>query len=136
MNPLTETVIWPHDNNEIYSLYDKIFDCRGHGWSNLQSVHINLPFKDELEFRKLHSAIRLLLPIIPALSASSPFADGTIHRNERYTPGFLRAKQIKPACRLLRAMSYLISLVTLPITERRFLNLSKRQFDPSTPRDF
>src|SRR5690606_10242960 len=44
MNPFTETVIWPHEYNEVYSLYNKIFDCRGHGWANLQSMHINLPF--------------------------------------------------------------------------------------------
>lgn len=76
MNPLTETQLWAHDNNEIYDLYNKIFDCRGHGWSNLQSVHINLPFANESEFNRLHSAVRLILPLIPALSASSPFADG------------------------------------------------------------
>jgi carboxylate-amine ligase len=72
MDPSSETVLWPHDNNEIYSLYDRIFGCRGHGWSNLQSVHINLPFANEDEFRRLHSAIRVILPIIPALAASSP----------------------------------------------------------------
>jgi len=44
MNPHTETHLWEHDNNEIYSLYNKIFDCNGHGWSNVQSMHINLPF--------------------------------------------------------------------------------------------
>src|SRR5688572_14444455 len=37
MDPNTETRLWPHDNNEVYSIYNKIFDCRGHGWSNLQS---------------------------------------------------------------------------------------------------
>ncbi|MGV9012930.1 MAG: carboxylate-amine ligase [Flavobacteriales bacterium] len=75
-DPYTETVIWPHENNAIYALYNTIFDCRGHGWSNLQSVHLNLPFANDLEFGKLHTAIRLLLPIIPALSASSPILDG------------------------------------------------------------
>ena len=77
-DPFTETVIWPHDNNEIYALYNRIFDCRGHGWSNLQSVHLNLPFANDEEFGKLHTAIRLLLPIIPALSASSPILDGKV----------------------------------------------------------
>lgn len=76
MNPQTETVLWPHENSEIYSLYDSIFDCRGHGWSNLQSMHINLPFASEDEFNRLHSAIRLILPILPALGASTPFCDG------------------------------------------------------------
>lgn len=75
-DPFTETVIWPHDNNDIYALYNRIFDCRGHGWSNLQSVHLNLPFANDVEFAKLHTAIRLLLPLIPALSASSPILDG------------------------------------------------------------
>lgn len=76
MNPETETVRWPHDNAEIYATYDRIFDCKGHGWSNLQSMHINLPFHGDDEFAKLHAAIRLLLPIMPALSASSAILDG------------------------------------------------------------
>ena len=40
--------------------FDRIFDCRGHGWSNLQSMHINLPFADDDEFGRLHAAIRVL----------------------------------------------------------------------------
>lgn len=76
MDPETETVRWPHDNSEIYAAYDRIFDCKGHGWSNLQSMHINLPFHGDEEFAKLHAAIRMLLPIMPALSASSAILDG------------------------------------------------------------
>lgn len=78
MDPFKETVIWPHEFNEIYELYDRIFDCRGHGWSNLQSTHINLPFSGDDEFARLHAAVRLVLPIIPALSASSPVLDGKV----------------------------------------------------------
>jgi gamma-glutamyl:cysteine ligase YbdK (ATP-grasp superfamily) len=78
MNPLTETRVWPHENNEVYAIYNKIFDCRGHGWSNLQSTHLNLPFYDDEEFAKLHAAIRLVLPILPALCASSPILDGKL----------------------------------------------------------
>ncbi len=76
MNPFTETRLWPHDCSEIYQAFNRIFDCRGHGWSNLQSMHINLPFQGDEEFARLHAAIRLLMPIMPALSASSPFLDG------------------------------------------------------------
>jgi gamma-glutamyl:cysteine ligase YbdK (ATP-grasp superfamily) len=76
MDPLSETKLWPHDNNEVYDIYNKIFDCRGHGWSNLQSTHLNLPFYDDEEFAKLHAAIRLVLPILPAICASSPILDG------------------------------------------------------------
>jgi len=75
MNPFSNTQLWPHDNNEVYSLYDKIFDSKGHGWSNLQSTHLNLPFHGDEEFAKLHAAIRLILPLLPALCASSPILD-------------------------------------------------------------
>ena len=77
-DPMTETKIWPHEYNAVYETYNRIFDCRGHGWSNLQSTHINLPFADDEEFGRLHAAIRYLLPILPGLAASSPVADGKL----------------------------------------------------------
>ena len=76
MDPLTETKLWPHDSNEVYAIYNKIFDCKGHGWSNLQSTHLNLPFYDDEQFAKLHAAVRIILPLLPALCASSPILDG------------------------------------------------------------
>jgi glutamate---cysteine ligase / carboxylate-amine ligase len=80
MDPKREKKLWPHDSGEYYAAFDRIFDCSGHGWANLQSMHINLPFSDDDdprgEFGRLHAAIRLLLPIMPALSASSPIMDG------------------------------------------------------------
>lgn len=76
MNPHTETKRWPYDNTEIYKQYDNIFNCKGHGWSNLQSMHVNLPFANDDEFSILHNSIRLLLPLLPALAASSPILDG------------------------------------------------------------
>lgn len=76
MDPMTETVLWPHEYSPVYEAYDRIFGCRGHGWSNLQSVHINLPFSGDEEFAKLHAAIRFLLPIMPALTAASPILNG------------------------------------------------------------
>ncbi|KAF0191189.1 MAG: glutamate--cysteine ligase [Gammaproteobacteria bacterium] len=72
MDPLTETRLWPHHDSPIYETFDRIFSCSGHGWSNLQSVHVNLPFANDREFAKLHAATRLMLPILPALVASSP----------------------------------------------------------------
>lgn len=78
MDPVAETKIWPHENNEVYDIYNRIFDCRGHGWSNLQSTHLNLPFYDDEEFAKLHAAVRLVLPLLPALCASSPILDGSL----------------------------------------------------------
>lgn len=75
MDPHVEARLWPHDNEIIYRTYDRIFDSKRHGWANLQSMHINLPFADDREFARLHAAIRLTLPILPALAASSPIAD-------------------------------------------------------------
>ena len=76
MDPAAETALWPGDGAAIYDAYDRLFDCRRHGWSNLQSMHVNLPFDGDDEFARLHAAIRVVLPIIPALAASSPFAEG------------------------------------------------------------
>jgi hypothetical protein len=39
---------------------------------------MNLPFADGKEFGRLHAAIRLVLPIMPALAASSPALDGQL----------------------------------------------------------
>jgi gamma-glutamyl:cysteine ligase YbdK (ATP-grasp superfamily) len=76
MDPAREFEIWPHGNREIYEAFHRIFDCRGHGWANLQSAHLNLPFANDDEFGRLHAAIRALLPVLPALAAASPFMDG------------------------------------------------------------
>ena len=76
MNPLTDTELWKHSYSEVYELYNRIFNCKGHGWSNVQSTHINLPFFDDDEFEKLHAAIRVILPLIPGLCASSPILEG------------------------------------------------------------
>lgn len=98
MDPFTETALWPHAYSEVYALYNRIFDCRGHGWSNLQSMHLNLPFAGDDEFGRLHAAIRVLLPLIPGVAASSPFLDGRatgwldsrmeayLHHQERLPP--------------------------------------------------
>jgi len=76
MDPFSQTRLWPHDNATIYNTFNRIFDCRGHGWSNLQSAHLNLPFADDREFARLHAAVRLVLPLIPGIAAASPFLDG------------------------------------------------------------
>jgi gamma-glutamyl:cysteine ligase YbdK (ATP-grasp superfamily) len=78
MDPERELRLWPHENREVYAAFDRIFSCKGHGWANLQSMHVNLPFADDAEFTRLHTAIRFLLPLMPALTASSPVMDGAL----------------------------------------------------------
>ena len=80
MAPETETVIWPHHQNDIYNAYHELFDCHTHGWSNVQSMHLNLPFYNEKEFRLLHAAVRLILPLMPVLAASSPVVGGVLQK--------------------------------------------------------
>jgi gamma-glutamyl:cysteine ligase YbdK (ATP-grasp superfamily) len=79
MDPARDLRLWKHENDLIYRTFDRIFNCKGHGWANLQSMHINLPFCGDEEFGRLHAAIRLVLPILPALAASSPMVDGRRH---------------------------------------------------------
>jgi hypothetical protein len=75
MDP-ADVELWPHGTRDIYAAFDRIFSCKGHGWANLQSMQINLPFANDEEFARLHAAIRFLLPILPGLAASSPIIDG------------------------------------------------------------
>lgn len=76
MDPARETRIWPHDGASIYRAYDRLFDCRSHGWANVQATHVNLPFANDQEFARLHAAVRTILPILPALAAASPYTNG------------------------------------------------------------
>jgi carboxylate-amine ligase len=81
MDPVHETRLWPHDGREVYEAFDSLFGCRAHGWSNLQSVHVNLPFCGDTEFGALHAAIRAALPLVPMLAASSPVVEGRLSGN-------------------------------------------------------
>ena len=78
MDPSRESRFWPHQNRAIYDAYHRIFDCRRHGWTNLQSVHLNFSFHGDEEFARLHAAVRFLLPVLPAIAASSPAMEGKL----------------------------------------------------------
>lgn len=99
MDPFSGVKLWPHEYNPIYEAYNRIFDCRGHGWANVQSTHLNLPFFGDNEFERLHAALRLILPLIPALAACSPIADAEIkpfldYRMEMYRINSLKIPSI------------------------------------------
>ena len=78
MDPRRETELWPFEYAEVYRAFHGLFDCHRHGWANLQSVHLNLSFGDDQEFGRLHAAARLVLPLVPALAASSPVMEGRV----------------------------------------------------------
>ncbi|HUO86222.1 MAG TPA: glutamate-cysteine ligase family protein [Thermoanaerobaculia bacterium] len=79
MDPAREGRLWRRSGRRIYETYDRVFGVRGHGWLNVQSCHVNLPFgRSEAETVLLHDAIVGLLPYLPALAASSPLVEGRL----------------------------------------------------------
>lgn len=131
MNPIKDLKLWPHDYNPIYEAYNRIFDCRGHGWANLQSMHINLPFAGDDEFGRLHAAIRLVLPILPAIAASSPFAD-------RRETGFLDYRMEVYRHNSAKIPSITGSVIPEPVFtqadyEREIFDVSYRDIAPYDP---
>jgi len=95
MDPVREARLWDREPAGLYQAYDRIFDCHRHGWANVQSVHLNLPFGNDLEFARLHAAIRLVLPLLPALAASSPLAEGRVSGYLDYRLEVYRTHQMK-----------------------------------------
>jgi gamma-glutamyl:cysteine ligase YbdK (ATP-grasp superfamily) len=73
-----EGELWPRAGRPIYETYARLFPVNSHGWMNVQSCHINLPFGTEQETVLLHNAIACLLPYLPALAASSPVYGGRL----------------------------------------------------------
>lgn len=130
MHPATETKLWPHENSEVYAAFDRIFNCQGHGWSNLQSTHINLPFADDAEFAKLHAAIRLILPLLPALAASSPFVEGQ-------TTGILDNRLHFYQGNCARIPSITAAVIPEPVYSRSDYeqHIFQRMFDDIAPHD-
>jgi gamma-glutamyl:cysteine ligase YbdK (ATP-grasp superfamily) len=73
---LEETAIWPHYHRKIYQEYGKIFNLKQHGWLNIQSFHLNLPFKTEADAVKMHNHLANMCAYLPAVAASSPIFEG------------------------------------------------------------
>ncbi len=73
---LDQTAVWSHRHRQIYEEYAKIFNLKQHGWLNIQSFHLNLPFSGEDDGVELHNQLANLCTYLPAISASSPIYDG------------------------------------------------------------
>lgn len=130
MDPEKEARFWPHENRVIYETYDRIFNCRRHGWANIQSMQLNLPFNGDDEFGRLLTAIRLVLPLIPALAASSPFQDG------RYT-GHLdtRLLRYRDNQRLIPSIAGMIIPELIYSQANYSKNILEAMYDDITPHD-
>jgi gamma-glutamyl:cysteine ligase YbdK (ATP-grasp superfamily) len=79
---LDETGVWPHRHRQIYEAYGKIFNLKQHGWLNIQSYQLNLPYSNEKEGIFLHNQICIIIPYLPAIAASSPVYEGKFGKNE------------------------------------------------------
>lgn len=73
---LKDTRVWPHYHRKIYQQYGKVFNLNQHGWLNIQSFHLNLPYQKEADAIQTHNQLANLCAYLPAISASSPIFEG------------------------------------------------------------
>ncbi len=78
---LNETQIWPHRHKGIYREYGKVFNLNQHGWLNIQSFHLNLPYSNERWGILIHNLLAGLCAYLPAISASSPICEGELGKS-------------------------------------------------------
>ena len=78
---LEETGIWPHRHRQIYQAYSKIFNLKRHGWLNIQSFQLNLPYSNEANGVTLHNILAYVCAYLPAIAASSPVYEGALGKN-------------------------------------------------------
>jgi gamma-glutamyl:cysteine ligase YbdK (ATP-grasp superfamily) len=77
---LEETGIWRHRDRRIFDALSQVFNLRQHGWLNIQSYQLNLPYADEEDGIWLHNAIVNLVPYLPAVASSSPIIESKVGR--------------------------------------------------------
>jgi gamma-glutamyl:cysteine ligase YbdK (ATP-grasp superfamily) len=90
---LDETAIWPHRHRKIYGEYGKIFNLKQHGWLNIQSFHLNLPYQKEADGILLHNLLANICPYLPAIAASSPIYEGGFGENVDNRLAFYKVNQ-------------------------------------------
>lgn len=92
---LDETGVWSHRHRKIYEEYGKIFNLKKHGWLNIQSFHLNLPYGKEADGLLLHNLLTNICPYLPAVSASSPIYEGTLREDVDNRLAFYKVNQIE-----------------------------------------
>lgn len=75
---LDETSVWDQDEGLYYEAYERIFGLRRHGWLNIQSLQVNVSYDDERDLVSLFNRLRSLIPYLVAVSAASPFVEGSL----------------------------------------------------------
>jgi len=78
---LEETGVWPHRHKKIYQAYSKVFNLNQHGWLNIQSFQLNIPYSNEKSAIFMHNMLAEICAYLPAISASSPIYEGKFGEN-------------------------------------------------------
>lgn len=75
---LDKTAVWDHNEQDIYNMYDKLFNIHQHGWLNIQALQINFSYSSENQLITNYNKIRSILPYIIAITSSSPIVEGKL----------------------------------------------------------
>lgn len=75
---LDETGVWSHRHRKIYQAYSKVFNLKRHGWLNIQSFQLNIPYSNEKTAILMHNLLAEICTYLLAFSASSPIYEGKI----------------------------------------------------------
>jgi len=75
---LDQTSAWDHGEGAYYTVYDRLFSLRQHGWLNIQALQINLSYASDEELITLYNRTRQVIPFLAAVSASSPIVEGDL----------------------------------------------------------
>jgi gamma-glutamyl:cysteine ligase YbdK (ATP-grasp superfamily) len=78
---LEETGVWPHRHKKIYQAYSKVFNLKRHGWLNIQSFQLNIPYSNQESAISMHNMLAEICAYLPAISASSPIYEGKFGEN-------------------------------------------------------
>lgn len=75
---LSDARMWTHRDRGIYKALGKIFNMNQHGWLNIQSFQLNLPYGSRSDAVRLYNALANILPYLPAVAASSPIYESDV----------------------------------------------------------
>ena len=78
---LEETEVWPHRHKKIYQAYSKVFNLNQHGWLNIQSFQLNIPYSNQESAVLMYNMLSEICAYLPAISASSPVYEGKFGEN-------------------------------------------------------
>ena len=90
---LEETGIWPHHHKRIYEEFGRVFNLKQHGWLNIQSFHLNLPYAKEADGVLQHNLLANICAYLPAIAASSPIYEGGLHKKVDNRLAFYKVNQ-------------------------------------------